>query len=118
MEYTTKTMKELKREGSERKLKYAAKMTRNELIGVLEKHDLDPTYTTDPELVKVCKERCQVYIDKNRDRLLEYHRNYQRAYQREWRKKNPEKHAEKWERYWLKRLREKGLITDEQIRDA
>ena len=113
MDYRTKSVKELKQEGSKRKIKYAAKMIRKELIGVLQTNDRDPTYTTDPVLVKVCKDRCQIYIDKNRDRLIEYHRNYQRAYQREWRKKNPEKQAENWEKYWLKKLRAKGILNDE-----
>ena len=87
MEYTTKSIKELKQEGYKRKIKYASKMNKNELVTVLTKNDLDPTYTVDPDIVKICKERFQVYIDKYQEKI--------KVYQREYRRKQKERQAKR-----------------------
>lgn len=103
-EYSYMSIIELKKEASKRKIKYGCKMNKNELITILNKNDSDPTYLDDKEISQKCLERCRLYYDK------EYQKNYHKTYSKEWRKNNKEKIAKNSERYWIRKLTNKGLI--------
>ena len=96
MDYTTMKGKELTQICKERKIKYATKMSKQEMIEVLKQNDEDNSINVHLS----ARKRITDYTNKYRDN--EERREKARECSKRWRKNNPEKARE----YWIKLMTE------------
>ena len=92
MDYTTMKCKKLNQICKERKIKYATKMRKQEMIEVLQWNDEDNLVNVHPS----ARKRITDFMNKYRDN--EEKREKARECTKRWRKNNPENSQEYWEK--------------------
>ena len=98
----------LKQICKERKIKYAKKMRKQEMIEILTQNDQDPSKI----IHSTAKERITDYTNNYRDN--EEQRKKARECSRRWRKNNPEKAREYWIK-WMEHIENEKIQQEKEL---